>query len=407
MEQTQADKVQEITDKLEQGIKDLFDSEKYMNYLKVMSKFHNYSFNNSLLIAMQKPDATFVAGYTSWQANFHRNVNKGEHGIKILAPSPYRINKDVEKIDPDTQQPILGKNGEPLKERVQVTIPAYKLAYVYDISQTSGEELPEISKELSGDIKEYERFFEAIRKAAPVPIEICSIMTGANGFYHLDEKKIAIREGMSHSQTVKTAIHETAHAKLHDKDNGVEKDNLPDRRTKEVEAESIAYTVCQHFGIDTSEYSFGYVAGWSSGKSLDELKSSMNTIRTTASKIIRDIEKELVLIEQEEKITQLAHKIDDFVKEYDPYEYADQVEDREANVERIKADLKAGNTDHYQKWFKPIIEDEEQIEMRDKATNISEQIKGFSKVKSVQDISKTIGEEKTMDVVKTHHRSRR
>lgn len=309
MERTQQDKVQEITDKLEAGIKDLFESEKYMNYLNTMAKFYNYSFNNSLLIALQKPDATYVAGYTSWEKNFGRQVQKGEKGIRILAPSPYKINKDVEMVDPVTQKPVIGKNGEPLRERVQTTIPAYKVTTIFDISQTQGKDLPEITTELKGDVREYEKFFEALKQVSPVPIEIQNIRNGAKGFYHLEEKQIVIREGMSEMQNIKTAIHEISHAMLHDKETGIEKDNLPDRRTKEVEAESVAYTVCQHYGIETSDYSFGYVAGWSSGRELEELRKSMNTIRGTAADIIKQIDgklDEMKLVENDNKTIGLA-----------------------------------------------------------------------------------------------------
>lgn len=291
--QAPEDKVKEITDKLEQGIKNLFESDKYMNYLKVMSRFPSYSFNNSLLIAMQKPDATYIAGYKSWEKNFGRHVQKGQKGIRILAPSPYKIKKDVEKLDPNTQQPVIGRDGKPLKERVEITIPAYKVITVFDISQTEGRELPEIASDLKNDVDEYNSFMEALKEASPVPIEARPFNGGTHGYYHLEDKMIVIKEGMSQQQTLKTCIHEIAHAILHDKDTGKEKDNLPDRRTKEVEAESVAYTVCQHFGIDSSEYSFGYIAGWSGGKNLEELKSSMNTIRATASDIINSVEKSL------------------------------------------------------------------------------------------------------------------
>lgn len=290
---SQADKIKEITDKLEQGIKNLFESERFKNYLNVMSRFHNYSFNNSLLIAMQKPDATYVAGYTSWERIFDRHVLRGEKGIRILAPSPYKINKDVEKLDPNTRQPIIGKDGQPLKERVQVIIPAYKITTVFDVSQTEGRDLPVIAKDLNNDVEGYSKFMDVLRQTSPVPIEERADEGNSHGYYHPEDKRIVIREGMSQQQTLKTCIHEIAHAILHDKDSGKEKDNLPDRHTKEVEAESVAYTVCQHFGIDTSDYSFGYVAGWSSGKELEELKTSMNTIRNTASEIINSVEKSL------------------------------------------------------------------------------------------------------------------
>ena len=290
---SQADKVVEITDRLEQGIKELFESEKYKNYLKVMSRFHNYSFNNTLLIAMQRPNATYVAGYTSWERNFGRHVRKGEKGIRILAPSPYKIEKDVEKIDPKTRKPIVGQDGQPLKERVQVTIPAYKVTTVFDIAQTEGKELPEIVTDLKEDVEDYGRFLDAIVETSPVPVEFVQMGGSIHGYFNLEDRRIAIREGMSQQQTLKTCIHETAHAILHDRDSGTEKDNMPDSHTKEVQAESVAYTVCQHFGIDTSDYSFGYVAGWSKGRELEELKASMNTIRKTAADIINSIQKNL------------------------------------------------------------------------------------------------------------------
>ena len=287
---TPAERVKEITDKLEQGIKDLFESDKYMNYLKTMSRFHNYSFNNTLLIAMQKPDATYVAGFTSWEKNFDRHVQKGQKGIRILAPSPYKIKKDVEKIDPRTLLPVLGRDGKPLKERIEVTIPAYKITTVFDVSQTEGRELPEIASVLQKDVEGYNRFMDVLKKVSPVPVELRPIDGQSHGYYHLENKMIVIKEGMSQQQTLKTCIHEIAHAILHDRDTGKEKDNMPDGRTREIEVESIAYTVCQHFGIDSSDYSFGYIAGWSSGKNLEELKTSMDTIRRTASDIINSIE---------------------------------------------------------------------------------------------------------------------
>ncbi len=290
---SQSDKVKEVTDKLEQGIKDLFESKKYSNYLKVMSRFHNYSFNSSRLIAMQKPEATLVAGYTSWEKKFDRHVKKGQKGIRILAPSPYKIKRDVEKVDPNSKQIVVSKDGTPVKERVEVIIPAYRVTTVFDVSQTEGRELPNISSDLKNEVEEFSRFMEALEKVSPVPIEKRLLEGSTHGYYHVDDKKIVIKEGMSQQQTLKTCIHEIAHAILHGKDTGKENDSLPSRRTKEVEAESVAYTVCQHFGIDSSDYSFGYIAGWSSGKELEELKSSMNTIRNTASEIINSIENSL------------------------------------------------------------------------------------------------------------------
>ena len=289
-----ADKLKEITDRLEQGITELFESERYKEYLRVMSKFHNYSFNNTLLIAMQKPDASLVAGFSSWKNNFGRNVMKGEKGIKIIAPSPFTVKQEVEKTDPQTGKPVIGKDGKPVTEEKEIKVPAYKVVSVFDVSQTEGRELPDIAvDELTGDVDRFKDFFAALEQASPVPIGFEKIEGGAHGYYHLEEKRIAIDEGMSDLQTLKTAIHEIAHAKLHDIDlNAPKEEQKPrvDRRTREVEAESVAYTVCQHYGLDTSDYSFGYVAGWSSGKELAELRGSLETIRSTAAEMINAID---------------------------------------------------------------------------------------------------------------------
>ena len=235
-----ADRLKEITDRLEQGIKELFESERYKEYLRVMSKFYNYSFNNTLLIAMQKPDASLVAGFTAWKNNFKRNVIKGEKGIRILAPAPFKVKREMEKLDPQTQQPIIGKDGKPVTEEQEVTIPAFKVVSVFDVSQTEGKELPNIGvDELTGDVEQYKDFFAALERTSPVPIGFEKIESGAHGYYHLEEKRIAIDEGMSELQTLKTAIHEVSHAKLHDIDLNAPKDEQqvrPDRRTREVEA---------------------------------------------------------------------------------------------------------------------------------------------------------------------------
>lgn len=304
-----AEKLKEITDRLEQGIAELFDSERYREYLKVMSKFHNYSFNNTLLIAMQKPDASLVAGFSAWKNNFGRNVMKGQKGIKIIAPSPFKIRQEVEKIDPHTQKPIIGKDGKPVTEEKEVKIPAYKVVSVFDVSQSEGKELPDIAvDELTGDVDRYKDFFAALEKTSPVPIAFENIGGGSHGYYHLEDKRIAINEGMSELQTLKTAIHEIAHAKLHDIDLNAPKDEQPrvDRRTREVEAESVAYTVCQHYGLDTSDYSFGYVAGWSSGRELSELKSSLETIRSAADEIINSIDENLAELQKAQDKEQTA-----------------------------------------------------------------------------------------------------
>lgn len=308
-ENKNAQQVREITDKLEQGIKELFESEKFKEYLTTMSKFYNYSFNNTLLIAMQKPDATLIAGYTSWQRNFDRHVMKGEKGIKILAPAPYKAQEEREKIDPATQKPVLDADGKPVTETVEVMRPAFKVVSVFDVSQTDGKELPDIAvDELTGSVENYAAFFEALKQESPVPILFEDIPGGAKGYFSHVENRIAIQEGMSEIQTVKTAIHEIAHAKLHaiNPDEKVAPEERKDRHTKEVEAESVAYTVCQRYGIETSDYSFGYIAGWSSDKDTKELKGSLETIRSTAAEMIESIDAKLkvLLAEKSQEQTQ-------------------------------------------------------------------------------------------------------
>ena len=320
-----AEKLKEITDRLEQGIKELFDSERYKEYLRVMSKFHNYSFNNTLLIAMQKPDASLIAGFNAWKNNFQRNVMKGEKGIKILAPSPFKIKQEMEKIDPATQKPVIGADGKPVTEEKEITIPAFKVVAVFDVSQTEGKEIPNLAVDmLTGDVERFKDVFAALEKTSPVPIGFEKIEGGAHGYYHLEEKRIAIDEGMSELQTLKTAIHEIAHAKLHDIDlnaSVTEQTDRPDRRTREVQAESVAYAVCQHYGLDTSDYSFGYVAGWSSGRELDELKSSLETIRSAAAEIINSIDGYLKDLQQEQETEQTATLPDPTIQITDMQEY--------------------------------------------------------------------------------------
>lgn len=326
-ERTEKQKVQEITDKLEEGLKELFESEKYKTYLSTMSKFHNYSFNNTLLIAMQKPEATLVAGYKAWQKNFERHVNKGEKAIRILAPAPYKIKEERDKLDPVTGEMMFDENGMPQKEQVEVTIPAFRAVSVFDVSQTDGKPIPELeAQELLSTVEGYEDFVQALMNVAPVPIGFEDIPGDSKGYFHTEEKRIAVQENMSESQTLKTMVHEVAHFMLHNKE--INRDDLieepaKDRNTKEVEAESVAYTVCQHFGIDTSDYSFGYIAGWSSGKDMKELKSSLDTIRKTASELITGIEgalrelqlnremeqeqsKECILLIQNEDLTEFS-----------------------------------------------------------------------------------------------------
>ena len=302
---TEKQKVQEITEKLEQGIKELFESEKYKTYLNTMSKFHNYSFNNTMLIAMQKPDATLVAGFKAWQKNFDRHVKKGEKGIRILAPAPYKIKEERDKIDPVTQELLLDKDGNPQKEEVEITIPAFRAVSVFDVAQTDGKPIPELAaKELLSDVEGYQDMIRAVEAISPVPIELEEIAGDSKGYYDREAKRIAVQENMSESQTLKTMIHEVAHSKLHSKEVEQDEQMKKDRNTKEVEAESIAYTVCQHFGIDTSDYSFGYIAGWSSGRDTKELRASMDTIRRTASELITGIEEQLQEIQRNREVSQ-------------------------------------------------------------------------------------------------------
>lgn len=300
--QTEKQKVQDLTDKLERGLTELFNSDSYKNYLSTMSKFHNYSFNNTLLIAMQKPEASLVAGYNAWQKNFGRHVNKREKAIRILAPVPYKIKEEREKVDPVTQEIMIDRDGNPQKEEVEITIPAFRAVSVFDVSQTDGKPIPELeTKELLSDVDGYQDMIHAVEAVSPVPIEMEEIDSGAKGYFDREARRIAVQENMSESQTLKTMIHEVAHSKLHNKE--VEQARK-DRNTKEVEAESIAYTVCQHFGVDTSEYSFGYIAGWSSGRDTKELKSSMDTIRRTASELITGIEEQLKEIRRDREVLQ-------------------------------------------------------------------------------------------------------
>ena len=303
--QNSAERMKEITDRLQTGIQELFESERYKAYLTTMSKFHSYSFNNTLLIAMQ--GGQLVAGYNKWRDDFHRNVKKGEKAIKILAPAPFKAKKEVQKLDAQGR-PVMEKDGKPVTEVQEIQVPAFKIVSVFDVSQTEGEPLPSIGvEELTGSVERYGEFFKALEQTSPVPIGFEDIPGGSHGYYHLTEKRIAIQEGMSELQTLKTAIHEIAHSKLHAIDPeapAIEQADRPDSRTREVQAESVAYAVCQHYGLDTSDYSFGYVAGWSSGKDLKELKASLETIRATAHELITTIDGHLAQLQKERQAQQ-------------------------------------------------------------------------------------------------------
>lgn len=303
-------KVNEITDRLEKGVAKLFESDRYKEYLRIMSKFYDYSLNNTVLIAMQKPDATCVAGYNAWKKEYGRYVKKDEKGIRILAPSPYKIRQKVEKKDPLTGEKMLDQDGKPVTEEKEITILSFKVVSVFDVSQTEGRELPTIAVDmLAGNVAHYRDFFTAIEKTSPVPIVFENIEGGAHGYYHLADKRIAIQKDMSELQTLKTAIHEIAHAKLHDTDLKAPKDTQEqlDRRTREVQAESVAYTVCQHYNLDTSDYSFGYVAGWSSGRELAELKDSLETIRKAAAEIISSIDGHFAEIQNIREVSKIQN----------------------------------------------------------------------------------------------------
>mgnify|MGYP002643737182 FL=1 len=296
-----------IMQSLESGVEELFTSNRYQEFLKTMAKFHNYSFNNTMLIAMQRPDATLVTSYKNWQS-MGRQVMKGEKGITIIAPAPYKKMKEKEVLD-ENQRPIMGTDGKPKTEQVEVTVPHFKAVTVFDIAQTSGEPIQTLAPELlTAAVQDFDSFMQAIQKISPVPIRFDEIDGNANGYYHNADKEIVIKKGLSESQTLKTAIHETAHAKLHDKEImeslGVEKDRL----TKEVEAESVAYCVCSSFGLDTSDYSFPYIAGWSSSREMKEMKASMDVIRKTAGEMIDQLTEELEIILEEKQKTELHEK---------------------------------------------------------------------------------------------------
>lgn len=296
-----------IMQSLESGVEELFTSNRYQEFLKTMAKFHNYSFNNTMLIAMQRPDATLVTSYKNWQS-MGRQVMKGEKGITIIAPAPYKKMKEKEVLD-ENQRPIMGTDGKPKTEQVEVTVPHFKAVTVFDIAQTSGEPIQTLAPELlTAAVQDFDSFMQAIQKISPVPIRFDEIDGNANGYYHNADKEIVIKKGLSESQTLKTAIHETVHAKLHDKEImeslGVEKD----RMTKEVEAESVAYCVCSSFGLDTSDYSFPYIAGWSSSREMKEMKASMDVIRKTAGEMIDQLTEELEIILEEKQKTELHEK---------------------------------------------------------------------------------------------------
>lgn len=307
--QTHKERLKEITDSIETGIKELFESDKYKSYLQTMSRFHKYSLNNTILISMQKPNATLVAGFNKWRDGFSRHVKKGEKGIKIIAPTPYKIKEQREKLDPQTKAPILDASGKVQTEEVEVQIPMYRVVSVFDVSQTYGEPLPTLASNLTGNVEQFEVFMEAIKRTAPVPIEIKPMPDNTDGYYHTEDKRIAIREGMSEVQTVSAVIHEVAHSLLHNRemekelqaqqDENAKPVKPKDRNTEEVEAESISFAVCNYYGIQTAENSLGYIATWSKDRELAELRASLETINKTSSELISGIDKHFAEIVKE------------------------------------------------------------------------------------------------------------
>ena len=393
---TNRERLQQITAGIEQGIKELFESEKYMRYLSVMSRFHRYSVNNTMLIYMQKPDATLVAGYNKWKNQFERHVKRGEHGITIIAPTPFKKKIEEQKLDPDTKAPILDAEGKAVMEEREVEIPMFRPVKVFDVSQTDGKPLPELASTLSGNVQNYEAFMEALRRSAPVPLSVEPMAANMDGFFSPDQQRIAIRAGMSEVQTVSAAVHEIAHSKLHNYAKAQEEaaragDKEPpkkkDRNTEEVEAESISYAVCQYYGIQTGENSFGYIANWSQGKELPELRASLETINKAAGELIADIDRHYKVIckergidltaapePQRDPIEQLAADIDQFSFDYDTYEYRDQVDNREDALRELTAALRSGDASGVRDWLQEFADENEPGEAAAKAAELLERL---------------------------------
>ena len=393
---TNRERLQQITAGIEQGIKELFESEKYMRYLSVMSRFHRYSVNTTMLIYMQKPDATLVAGYNKWKNQFERHVKRGEHGITIIAPTPFKKKIEEQKLDPDTKAPILDAEGKAVMEEREVEIPMFRPVKVFDVSQTDGKPLPELASTLSGNVQNYEAFMEALRRSAPVPLSVEPMAANMDGYFSPDRQRIAIRAGMSEVQTVSAAVHEIAHSKLHNYAKAQEEavragDKEPpkkkDRNTEEVEAESISYAVCQYYGIQTGENSFGYIANWSQGKELPELRASLETINKTAGELINDIDRHYKVICKErgidltaapepqlDPIEQLAADIDQFSFDYDTYEYRDQVDNREDALRELTATLRSGDASGVRDWLQEFADENEPGEAVTKAAELLDRL---------------------------------
>ena len=393
---TNRERLQQITAGIEQGIKELFESEKYMRYLSVMSRFHRYSVNNTMLIYMQKPDATLVAGYNKWKNQFERHVKRGEHGITIIAPTPFKKKIEEQKLDPDTKAPILDAEGKAVMEEREVEIPMFRPVKVFDVSQTDGKPLPELASTLSGNVQNYEAFMEALRRSAPVPLSVEPMAANMDGYFSPDQQRIAIRADMSEVQTFSAAVHEIAHSKLHNyaqvqeeaaRAGDKEPPKKKDRNTEEVEAESISYAVCQYYGIQTGENSFGYIANWSQGKELPELRASLETINKTAGELINDIDRHYKVICKErgidltaapepqlDPIEQLAADIDQFSFDYDTYEYRDQVDNREDALRELTATLRSGDASGVRDWLQEFADENEPGEAVTKAAELLDRL---------------------------------
>lgn len=386
------EKLECLTKQLEQGIIDVFNSDTYKRYLSVMSRFHSYSYRNCLLIAMQKPDATLVKGYKSWENDkeIGRKVKPEErkNHIKIILGYNKKGYKYQDKINPDTNKPFLDSNGKPIKEKVKFYYPKYKVGYVYDVSQTEGKELPSLGvKELNGEVINYDIFLQALKRVSPVPIEFEDIGTNARGYYHLIDKRIVIQSGMSELQTLKTAIHEITHARLHDKDKLQDQQDQPDQVTKEVQAESSAFVICKYFGLDTSDYSFGYIAGWSHDKDLEVLKQSLSVISDNSTEMIDNI---IVVMDNlvKDKIKSMSMRINDLFETNDPYNY--RADNKNENIKAIEKQLLEFNDKNCNEIMKQLDEisiqksDIELSRLTEEISSVCELHQNLSKVKSIK-----------------------
>lgn len=403
------ERIKEITAGIEQGIKELFESEKYKKYLTTMSRFPSYSLNNTLLIHMQMPDATLVAGYGRWQKQFERHVKKGERGITIIAPTPYRKKIEEQKLDPETKAPLLDKDGKVITEEKEINISMYKPVKVFDVSQTEGKPLPQLASDLTGDVRQFDAFMEALRRASPVPIRFEKMDEKMDGYFNYESQSIAIREGMSEVQTVSAAVHEMAHAILHNYEKqrqeasagmeGKEPPKQKDRRTEEVEAESVSFAVCAFYNIDTGANSFGYLASWSKGKELAELKASLETINKTAGSLIKSIDGHFKEICRErgidlsvkdptekDPVVEFAAELDQLFYDYDTYGYQDSVESREDGIDQIVQSVLKKDVKAISNWLADVIEEADE-EYAPKAKELSERLDALVSGKERPEVS--------------------